>query len=390
MKVVIFQYRLFHYRVDLFERLRAACVARGIQLELVTGQAFGKERLKNDEGELSWAHRVRNVYFPIVEKKDLCWQPMPRGLKDVDLVIFMQENRLIANLFWILRRKLAGGPLVAYWGHGRDFQSRAPGGFRERGKTALIKAVEWWFAYTRITCGILAAAGFPEHRTTCLNNAIDVGGLRRDWEAAPPEVVARIRGECGLADGDVVGLFCGSLYPDKKLDLLVAACDRIRRQVPNFRLVVVGDGASREQLVRDLATRPWAKWVGAQRGQAKAVYFGLATVVLNPGSVGLHVLDAFSMGLPMITTATALHGPEIAYLEHRVNGLATAESADAYAGSVIDLLNDGARLRAMSAAARSSSDRYTLDNMVGNFVAGIEGALALRRDVADRRANATL
>ena len=95
MKVVIFQYRLFHYRVDLFERLRAACVARGIQLELVTGQAFGKERLKNDEGELSWAHRVRNVYFPIVEKKDLCWQPMPRGLKDVDLVMY---NHVGSNL----------------------------------------------------------------------------------------------------------------------------------------------------------------------------------------------------------------------------------------------------------------------------------------------------
>ena len=41
--VVIVQYRLLHYRLELFEQLRQACANRGICLELVVGQATRRE-----------------------------------------------------------------------------------------------------------------------------------------------------------------------------------------------------------------------------------------------------------------------------------------------------------------------------------------------------------
>ena len=85
-KVVIFQYRLFHYRVDLFNLMRRLAAERGIELVVVAGQAFGKEIPKRDEGTLGWECRVKSLYFPIEEKKDLCWQPWPKQHRDARLL----------------------------------------------------------------------------------------------------------------------------------------------------------------------------------------------------------------------------------------------------------------------------------------------------------------
>lgn len=376
MKIVILQYRLFHYRVELFALMRKEAIRRGWQFEVVAGQPYRQEMLKKDVGQLDWVVNVKNLYFPIVEKKDLCWQPVPHHLRDADLLVFMQENRLISNYWWILRRRFFGGPRVAFWGHGRDFQTRAPGGLREYWKSRTINWADWWFAYTQLTVEVLRGHGFPGERITCLNNAIDVNGLVGAWKCADTELVARTRRRYGIDEGSLVGIFCGSLYTDKKLELLFEAADRIKAALPAFVLLILGDGSG-STLVRERAEiRPWVHWDGAQRGVPKAVAFGLSNLMLNPGSMGLHILDAFAMGLPMITTRTAQHGPEVAYLVDGVNGLMLEEDGAAFAGAVITLLSDNAKLGAMRAAALASAQRYTIEAMAANFIAGLEAACA--------------
>ena len=95
-KVVILQHRLLHYRTKLFEQLRAAGVAKGIQIELVHGQATRRESINTDEGSLPWAHKVVNQVWEIGER-DILWQPYPTKLTDADLVIVMQESRILSN-----------------------------------------------------------------------------------------------------------------------------------------------------------------------------------------------------------------------------------------------------------------------------------------------------
>ena len=373
-KVTIFQYRLFHYRVPLFEQMNAIAEEHNIDLHVVCGQPSATDRKLKDGGTLSWAEQVKNWYLPVKEKKDLCWQPTPPHLKDSDLVIVMQENRLLSNYIWILKRRF-GGPRVGYWGHGRDFQTNAPGGFREKWKRAFIKQVDWWFAYNALTLDVLRDAGFPEERTTCLNNAIDTNGLRRDAESVPDGVLTAIRQRCGLKRGAPMGLFCGSLYPDKKLDLLVSAADLIHNKLPEFRLVVIGDGSSAVEIAKAFKTRPWAHWVGVKRGQEKAAYFRLAKIVLNPGLVGLHVLDAFTMGLPMVSTLKAKHSPEVVYLENGVNGFLTEDNVEVYANAALRLLHDPEFYARISTAARQASLQYSVENMAKNFMNGIEHCL---------------
>jgi glycosyltransferase involved in cell wall biosynthesis len=376
-RVVIFQYRLLHYRTGFFERLRAACAARGIDLHLVHGQASRREAAKKDEGFLPWAHKVENRFWE-VGARDWVWQPFPSALRDADLVVVMQESRILSNYFLLMSR-LWSPRRVAYWGHGVNFQSDAPTGLRENWKRLMLTRVDWWFAYTEKTVEIVRAAGFPAERTTCLDNAIDNDAFERDLASVTDDQIQTLRQEIDAPAGAPVGLFCGSLYPDKRLDYMIAAGDRIQAELPGFRLVVIGDGPSADVVRTAALSRPWLRWLGVRRGVDKAMWYRVADVVLNPGLVGLHVLDSFCSGTPMITTADARHSPEIAYLKDGENGLVVRGGADRYASAVVDLCRQPERLAAIKAAALRDAGRYTLDNMVTRFAEGIESCLAMPR-----------
>ncbi len=372
-RVAILQHRLLHYRTSLFDQLRKACLDRNIELHLVHGQASRRESIKKDTGSLLWAHTVHNRFLD-VGGKDLVWQPYPADLHDVDLIVVMQESRILSN-YPLLLSRMWSSRKVAYWGHGANFQSDAPSGLRERWKRLILTRADWWFAYTGLTRDILLANGYPQKKITVLNNAIDNERFIADLAAISAEELSRLRTELDLSAHGKLGLFCGSLYPDKKLDFMIKAAEIIHARLPDFRLVIIGDGPSAAELSELIKNKPWIHRVGVRKGLEKAAYFKLADVVLNPGLVGLHVLDAFCAGAPMFTTDNARHSPEIAYLQHGVNGFVLPDDFAGYADAVVGLLQDKARYEIVREAALDSAKKYTLDNMVSNFVEGIENCL---------------
>jgi hypothetical protein len=123
-------------------------------------------------------------------------------------------------------------------------------------------------------------------------------------------------------------------------------------------------------------SRQWMHLLGATKGAKKALYFRMADFMLNPGLVGLHIVDAFCAGLVMVTTSVAKHSPEIAYLRHGVNGIMTSDSVEEYAQNVIVLIGYPDKLVDYRMASLADADVYTLDNMVMQFVDGIVKCLS--------------
>jgi hypothetical protein len=77
----------------------------------------------------------------------------------------------------------------------------------------------------------------------------------------------------------------------------------------------------------------------------------------------------------MLTTHTARHSPEVAYLRNGENGVMADDTAEGYGRAVLDVIGSPEVLARMKAAALADSERYTLDNMVRRFADGIESAL---------------
>ncbi|AUN95711.1 glycosyltransferase family 4 protein [Pseudazoarcus pumilus] len=370
--VAIIQRRLTHYRVPLFERLRDSLAEQNIRLRLVHGEPTEAERSKRDEGQLDWAEKIRNTYVRI-GKTTLCWQHLPEDLDQVDLVILTQENSILSNLPWLLRKR-QNGPRIAFWGHGANFQSASPRGIKESFKRWTTNRVDWWFAYTDLSTSQIAESGFPASRTTTLNNAIDTVALAKDLESTTTEDIEKLRQDLGLKEGRT-GIFIGSLYPQKRLDFLITAAIEIRDRLTDFSLIIVGDGPERQRVAQMASLHPWIHVIGALHGREKAKYLRCSDVILNPGLVGLGILDSFSAGVPLITTEYPFHSPEIAYLRHRTNGIRTQNCPTSYASETVHLLTDPETLRDLRNNLKFCAARYSLYAMNENFASGIYKSL---------------
>lgn len=375
-KVCIVQRRLTHYRVPFFSTLREMLVERGIQLELLVGRGTPAEEKKHDAGELPWARPIPTYYLA---GGRLCWQPAQRYFAGADLVIVTQENKLLQNHLLMLKPRRFK---LAFWGHGANLQSDNPHGLKESFKRWTTNRVDWWFAYTQISADLVTSAGFPDKRITVLNNAVDTSELQQQCQSVTPEEKRALRESLGFGAGPV-GVFVGSLYADKRLDFLFEAAEAIRREVPDFHLLIVGEGPERDKVQAWCEVHPWARWVGARFGREKVAYISIAQLFLNPGLVGLGILDSFVCGVPMVTTDCGIHSPEIAYLENGINGMMTTNNQSAYVESCVRLLHDAHLGETLREGCAASAREYTVENMARRFADGIERCLNAPRH--DRR-----
>lgn len=363
-EVAIVQRRMTGYRLPLFEQMRRRLEGLGVRLRVLHGDPTPAELRKRDGGELPWAERCETRYLA---GGRLCWQNFGALTRASDLVIVTQENKLAYNLVSMTLRRPRR---LAFWGHGRNLQAPSPASPQERFKRWTTRRVDWWFAYTGLSRDFVRAEGFPQERITVLDNAVDTSALRALHAALTEADRARVRRELGLQGGPV-GAFVGSLYPDKRLDFLVDAACRLRAQFPGFTLLVVGDGPDRAVVEAAARAHPWIHVLGARHAREKVELLAVSDVLLNPGLVGLGLLDAFVAGLPLVTTDCRLHSPEIAYLEPGRNGLMTPNDLGSYVQAVGTLLEQPQQAARLRAGARAAGERYTIENMSERFCEGI-------------------
>jgi len=372
--VAIVQKTLAHYRVPFFEHLRRRLDERDITLRLTYGRPSNERARRNDTRTLPWAYEVENWTLR-AGRHELYWQPCRHLLRDADLVVVEQASKLLLN-YVLLAWQAAGGPRLAFWGHGRNLQAHSASRVGEALKAYTSRRVHWWFAYNALSQRIVEGLGFPPDRITNVQNAIDTRRLRTAYQSTSDEEVQRLRASLGLT-GANVGLFVGGMYPEKRLGFLLEACRHVRATVPDFEMLWVGAGPDASRVRDACAATEWMHYVGPKFDTDRVPYFKLASVFLMPGLVGLAILDAFSMETPLVTTDLPYHSPEIDYLIPDENGVLVPEAASprAYAGAVVALLQDDERRHRLIEAGRTASTRYTVDDMARRFAEGLQQAL---------------
>lgn len=362
-----------HYRVPFHEHIRDLLAKEQVDYLVVYGHPDQESQAKSDTLEIAWGRKVSVSRFGV----GLVYQHALREALKCDLVIIQQENRLLLN--YVLNiLSTVGLKKVAFFGHGRNFQSRKPGGWVERFKRFWATKVDWWFGYTQETRAHLQSLGFPEERITVFNNSVDTARMREQVAASNEHDRSVLAAKLGLK-GSKVGVFVGGIYPDKRIPFLIRAADRIRERLHDFELIIVG-GGSDLPLAQSLAqSRPWVHVTGPRFGQEKVDLMLLGQVFMMPGLMGLAILDAGIAGLAIATTQFPWHSPEIAYLEPGISGIKVAEweNEASYADEVVLLFEDPGRLSQMRKNARAMADRHSIEAMARNFADGVMKALAV-------------
>ncbi len=367
-KVCIVQAVAKQYRRPFFDLLHEKLKKEGVSLTVVYSDPNKQEAIRKDAVELpnTYGYKVRAYWSPHYR---VVVQPCLSQIISADLVIVEQASKHVLNYLLNIKCVLGLG-LVAYWGHGRNWQKDGSQ-WMELIKHALIGSVNWWFAYTDRVATYVADSGFPQDRITVVQNSVDVNTFKSAVDSFDEVRRLALRQTLGISPEANVGLFCGSMHATKKLDFLIEAAILVHAKVPDFHLIIIGAGKDDYPVRHAVATHGWIHSIGPLFGLDKAGYFAIANIFLCPGLVGLAVLDSFAAGLPLFTTNLPIHSPEVDYLTDTVTGAITEFDQAKYAESVSACLNDPALLLKMSNAAKEASGMFSVESMAEKFSQGI-------------------
>lgn len=200
----------------------------------------------------------------------------------------------------------------------------------------------------------------PEHVLT-VHNGIAV---RRAAGAA-----AGVRAELGLSQEDVVVAVVGVLRPGKGHELAVAAVDELRRVVPRARLLIVGDGPARDDVVRLAARLGEDAVLAGHRDDVMAV-LDAADILLHPSrrdAFPTVLLQGLAAGVPIV--AAGVGGiPEI--IEDGRSGLLVRPplSGTAFAAALARLVADADLRRELAERGRERfSEEFTAERWAGRL-----------------------
>jgi glycosyltransferase involved in cell wall biosynthesis len=87
----------------------------------------------------------------------------------------------------------------------------------------------------------------------------------------------------------------------------------LQRRIPDFRLLVIGEGSERERLQQKYKDSG-VIFVGRKEGKEKATYLRVSTILMIPRGIGLVALDGISAKVPIVSLKGNFHGPESVYL----------------------------------------------------------------------------
>ena len=169
-----------------------------------------------------------------------------------------------------------------------------------------------------------------------------------------------------FSDGKLNILFVGRMEKRKGLRYLLGAYKRVKQELPNSRLIVVGPGKHQqyEKLVKK-ANMQDVVFTGYVPNEALHTYYQTADVFCAPAtgeeSFGIVLLEAMAASKPIV--ASAIDGYS-SVMRHGVQGLMVPpRDEQALASALIQLLGDEPLRREMGARGRLKAEECSWPNV---------------------------
>lgn len=272
----------------------------------------------------------------------------------------VHTHNAYAHLYGSIAARLVGCPLVVHTRHGRALT----GGRAER-------------ALFRVACNLSDAvvAVSEEVGILCREEGCPASKVHTIWNGIDTSRFCR--------PDDVVGsgfITVGRLEPVKDIGTLVRAFWQVRRQRPDVKLDIVGDGSERtalQVLAKELGLTDSVHFLGEQ-DDVPAI-LSRASVFVNCSlseGISLSLLEAMSLGLGVIATRVG-GNPEVIE-DGRTGILVPPGEPVALSRAMLRLLDDAELGRLGRAAGKCTRERFDVRRMVADYEALYSELLASR------------
>jgi len=202
-----------------------------------------------------------------------------------------------------------------------------------------LKGAKKVLALSRALSEEVAGLGIPADRIAIVPNGVDTSRFIASLDVQREPII----------------LFVGSLIDRKGVAYLVEAFHRLSQQVPDYRLVIVGEGSLKNSLVdlvqqRNLTER--VLFTGPQSQEQVRSWMQRARVFVLPSleeGQGVVVLEAMACGTPCVGTQV---GGIPDMLVPEVGLLVPPENAEALERAIYEVIQDPQVWERMSSASR--------------------------------------
>lgn len=181
----------------------------------------------------------------------------------------------------------------------------------------------------------------------------------------------RFRLRLGLEAGAPLLVFVGRIDPEKNIDFLMDAFERIAARIPNVHFALAGDGAARPGLQAKAATLSARKRVHFLGMLDRADLPDLlhdSTMFISASTTEtqcLSMVEAIATGLPVVTVQDeAFEG----IVENGGNGHTVPLDLQVFTDKVCDLVADHPRLERYRRRSFEMSKRFSIETQVNTMV----------------------
>lgn len=244
----------------------------------------------------------------------------------------------------------------------RSSSSRSP-------ESSMVGGLEWWGSYeaARVVAvsdwmrsEVVSEFKIPPEKAVSIPNAVDVAKFEKQVD------VAAARSRWHVGPEDKLATAVGRLTSQKGFDDLIRAYPRIRRSVPNARLLVVGDGYMRGQL-EALAEKEKVKgattFAGFVSDPDLVDAVKASDVVVVPSRFepfGIIALEAMAAGVPVVVSKV---GGLAEIVDDYVDGLEVEpNNPDSIADATVRVLSDRALASELAARAKEKVRQFNWES----------------------------
>ena len=168
------------------------------------------------------------------------------------------------------------------------------------------------------------------------------------------------RGDLGIPDGATVLVYCGRLGPEKNLEQLMLAFQRVLQEAQDAYLLLIGggpeEGALRERAAGSNRVR-FAGWVGYEDVPG---YLALGDLFVTASMTEVHplvVIEALGAGIPVV----GIHSPGISdTVRDGIDGYLTGPDEDEFAAAILRTVQRSDLRAEMAQNARQRSLLYDI------------------------------
>lgn len=259
----------------------------------------------------------------------------------------------------------------------RPLGTLAPYGMSQH---AMLKKVSWLLFESRI---LKNAAAVHFTSTAERDEAVRLGGGWRS-EMVPIGIdvtkydtvrdKAWLRANAPHLADRTTFLFLSRIHPKKRLDLVLAAFQKLNADAPETAMLIAGDGETAyvdalRKRARELGLEHAVHWTGHVTGTEKTAVLRASDIFVLPSineNFGISVVEALASGLPVIlSSGVAIHRE----IESADAGLVSGASPDALAEAMRQMLGNSSRAQ-MAANARAVAEReFSLEAMASGLTA---------------------